>query len=258
MGNEETESTGARQRWAWLTCVALVMAAIGDAGPEIYASRSLFAHYDGPGPLIYLGVAAMVATVRWRFTPLLAVAVSALFLVGGFLSPDFVHRLTHPGSVAFFGGWLQMLAFAAAIVCGTAAVSGFGDRFTTRFASVPMTFKLSLAGLVVGIAGLVIQWFANPGKFHGFPPGIAVIAAFGGLTTLLVGRWWAPVFAVFIGLWIDVGGWAAGQVTPNFRSGNTATIIGLVVMLLGLAAAAVTGIMAMVTTRRVRKGAPAR
>ncbi|WP_426502451.1 hypothetical protein ACPPVO_32985 [Dactylosporangium sp. McL0621] len=65
------------------TCVALVLAAVGDAGPEIVASRSLFAGYDGPGPLIYLGVAVVVATVRWRFAPLLAVAMSALFLPAG-------------------------------------------------------------------------------------------------------------------------------------------------------------------------------
>jgi hypothetical protein len=106
------------------TCAALVLAAIGDAGPEIIESRSLVAGYDGPGPLIYLGVAAIVATVRWRFTPLLAVVMAVLFLVGGFTDADFTARLTTPPSVGFFFGWLQMLSFAAAVVCGTATQLG--------------------------------------------------------------------------------------------------------------------------------------
>jgi len=124
MTNERPEETGRRRRWVVATCVALVLAAVGDAGPEIIESRSLVAGYDGPGPLIYLGVAAMVvATVRWwRFAPLLAMAMSALFLFGGFADADFVGRLTTPTGVAFVAAWLQMLSFAAAIVCGTAAV----------------------------------------------------------------------------------------------------------------------------------------
>jgi hypothetical protein len=104
------------------TCIALVLAAIGDAGPEIIESRSLVAGYDGPGPLIYLGVAAVVATVRWRFAPLLAVAMSVFFLFGGFADADFVDRLTTPTGVQSVAAWLQMASFAAAVVCGTAAV----------------------------------------------------------------------------------------------------------------------------------------
>ncbi|GAA3304736.1 hypothetical protein GCM10020218_104870 [Dactylosporangium vinaceum] len=99
--------------------MALVLAAIGDAGPEIVASRSLVAGYDGPGPLIYLGVAVLVALVRWRFMPLLAVVMSALFLVGGFAAAQFRDRLTDPGAVVqFAAGWLQMASFAAAGCCG--------------------------------------------------------------------------------------------------------------------------------------------
>lgn len=111
------------KRW-WIvgTCVALVLAAVGDAGPEIVKSGSLVAGYDGPGPLIYLGFAALVALVRWRFTPLLAVAMSAFFLIGGFANADFASRLVGPIGVDFVAAWLQMLSFAAAIVCGLVAV----------------------------------------------------------------------------------------------------------------------------------------
>jgi hypothetical protein len=120
---DDRSVTDKHTRWVVATCAALVLAAVGDAGPEIIASRSLVAGYDGPGPLIYLGVAAIVAAVRWRFTPLLAVAMSALFLVGGLASADFADRLDGPAGVASVAAWLQMLSFAAAIVCGTAAVS---------------------------------------------------------------------------------------------------------------------------------------
>jgi hypothetical protein len=112
-----------RRRWALTACVALVVAAIGDAGPEIVESRSLFAGYDGPGPLIYLGVAAAVAAVRWRFMPLLAVVTGVLFLFGGFSDASFVSRLGTPAEpVPFDAGWLQMAGFAAAVAFGVAAV----------------------------------------------------------------------------------------------------------------------------------------
>ncbi|MFG1840038.1 hypothetical protein ACGFH8_16505 [Micromonospora sp. NPDC049175] len=112
-----------RRRWAVAACAALVVAAIGDAGPEIVESRSLIAGYDGPGPLIYLGVAALVAAVRWRFLPLLAVVTGALFLLGGFSDASFVDRLGTPAEpVQFCAGWLQVAGFAAAVAFGVAAV----------------------------------------------------------------------------------------------------------------------------------------
>jgi len=44
------------------------------------------------------------------------------FLVGGFASADFADRLTTPAGIGFVGGWLQMLSFAAVVVCGTATL----------------------------------------------------------------------------------------------------------------------------------------
>ena len=112
-----------QRRWAVAACLALVVAAIGDAGPEIIESGSLVAGYDGPGPLIYLGVAAVVAAVRWRFMPLLAVATGVLLLLGGLSDASFASRLATPAEpVPFFAGWLQMAGFAAAAAFGVAAV----------------------------------------------------------------------------------------------------------------------------------------
>jgi hypothetical protein len=122
MADERTHGTGRRRGWIVATCVALVLAAVGDAGPEIVESGSLLSGYDGPGPLIYLGFAVVVAVVRWRFAPLLAVVMSVFFLFGGFADADFVARLTTPMGVESVAAWLQMLAFAAAVVCGAAAV----------------------------------------------------------------------------------------------------------------------------------------
>jgi hypothetical protein len=95
------------------TCAALVLAAIGDEATG----------YDGPGPFIYPAVAVAVALVRWRFTPLLAAAMSALFLYGGLASPAFAHHLIHPDqALDFTAGWLQMLGFLAAAICSVASV----------------------------------------------------------------------------------------------------------------------------------------
>lgn len=128
MTNQHTGEAARRRKWITATCVALVLAAVGDGGPEIIESRSLLAGYDGPGPLIYLCFAAVVATVRWRFAPLLAVAMSVFFLIGGFSDADFADRLVTAAGAASVGAWLQMLSFAAAIVCGTAAVRWRGVR----------------------------------------------------------------------------------------------------------------------------------
>jgi hypothetical protein len=119
------------------------------------------------------------------------------------------------------------------------------STIVTRVAAAPRSTRLSLWGLAGGVLGLVIQWIADPGKFNPFPPGIAFIVAFGALVVLTARHWWAPVFSVLISLWIVIGGWAAGKVTPNLQSGDVGTVAGNVVMLLGLAFAAVAGIVAI-------------
>jgi hypothetical protein len=124
--------------------------------------------------------------------------------------------------------------------------------------AAPRSTKLSLAGLAVGILGLVVQWIADPAKFGGFPPGIIFIAAFGALTVVTSRWWWAPIFSVLISLWIVFGGWAAGKLIPNFRSGDAGTVAGNAVMTLGLLFAAVTGVVAMRAGRRARADAAAR
>jgi hypothetical protein len=126
-----------------------------------------------------------------------------------------------------------------------------------RFSSAPKGTKLSLAGLAVAVLGLIVQWIADPGKFGGFPPGIIFIAVCAALVVISSGRWWAPVFSVLISLWIIFGGLAAGKLTANLLSDDKGTVAGNAVMSLGLAFAAVTGVVAMFVGWRAREGAAA-
>jgi hypothetical protein len=130
---------------------------------------------------------------------------------------------------------------------------------TPRFSR---TTVLSYVGLLAGILGLVIQWIADSSRFADaqrsfgvtFPPGILFILACGVLMLATSRWWWHPVFAVLIAFWIVVMGTVAGQLQPNLVSHNPGTVGGNVVMVLGLIFAAVTGVSAMVTSRRASLG----
>lgn len=96
------------------TCVALIVAAIGDEATG----------YDGPGPFIYPAFALLVALVPGRFTPLAATVMSVFFVFGGLSSPAFVHQLLDADRLGpFAAGWAQMAGFAVAAVCAAAAVA---------------------------------------------------------------------------------------------------------------------------------------
>lgn len=91
---------------------------------------------------------------------------------------------------------------------------------------------ITFAGLLVGIAGLLIQWFADSSKFAealppfgvAFPPGILFIVASGLLMLLTARWWWHAVFGAFIGFWIVGVGTLAGKLTPNLTSHNAGTV----------------------------------
>ena len=119
---------------------------------------------------------------------------------------------------------------------------------------------ITFAGLLVGIAGLVIQWSADPSKFAEnrtfgvtFPPGIAFIAAAGLLTLITARWWWHPVFSVFIAFWIVGVGTLANQLPPNLVSDNPGTVAGNAVMAAGLIATAIAGVLSMRTALRTRR-----
>lgn len=123
VGTAIGRARGRHRAYLLATCAALVLAAIGDEATG----------YDGPGPFVYPAFAVAVALARWRFTPLLAAAMSVFFLVGGLADPAFAHRLVHPDRAGdFTAGWLQMLGFAAAAVFAVAAVVRAGRTTRSR------------------------------------------------------------------------------------------------------------------------------
>jgi hypothetical protein len=139
---------------------------------------------------------------------------------------------------------------------------GIVDGMTTRDRDRGRSLLVTLAGLAVGVVGLVLQWIADPDKFGGFPPGIYAIAAAGALTWL-GRRWrWSPLAAVLMGLWILVGGSLAGKLQENLASGDGLTVTGNLVMAAGLLVAVVAGGTAIARAgrsadRRAPDGTPA-
>lgn len=109
-----------------------------------------------------------------------------------------------------------------------------------------------MAGLGIGIVGLLIQWNADPVKFPGFPPGIIIIAAFGVLVVLTGKWWWSPLPATLISLWI--AGVGIRPLIDNLRSANGGLVFGTAVMAVGLYGAAVAGIIGAVQGFRRRYG----
>ena len=129
------------------------------------------------------------------------------------------------------------------------------------FRSLNRNTLVCLAGMVVGVLGLVIQWAADPAKFSeaqqslgvSFPPGIAFIAVCGVLTLVTSRWWWHPAFGVLIAFWIVGVGTLAGQLTPNLVSPNAGTVTGNVVMAVGLVVAALFGVLGMIAAVRARR-----
>jgi hypothetical protein len=129
---------------------------------------------------------------------------------------------------------------------------------------VPRATWWSLAGLLVGVVGLVVQAVAEPSRFADaqaafgvpFPPGILFVVAAAALTVATC-RWrWHPVFAVLIGLWIVGAG--AGFLVRNLASPVAGTVAGNAVMAVGLIGAVVAGIVALAAPRRSGSRAAAR
>jgi hypothetical protein len=119
--------------------------------------------------------------------------------------------------------------------------------------------RATIAGQVVGVLGLVIQWIAEPSLFSaGFPPGLIYVLSAASIVWLDRRAPWAPIGAVALSLWIVVGGIAGGNLTDNLRSPNLGVAAGTVVMVLGLLLSVVSGIVAIVRNRRAMTEKPAK
>jgi hypothetical protein len=135
----------------------------------------------------------------------------------------------------------------------------------SRFLRFSRASQLALAGMLIGIAGLIIQTIADPAKFaeaegqfrFSFPPGILFILAAAALMIATNRWWWHPIFGVLIAVWIVGLGTLAGKLTPNLVSPNLGTVIGTIVMAAGLVLTALAGLYSMIAALRTRTHVPA-
>jgi hypothetical protein len=139
-----------------------------------------------PGPVIFIGVAAIVVFgARWWWTPLIGALISLLTTSGWFVRlPAEMLRLSHPGSVGkfaagiFFGTALQISALLLTDIAGLAAtVQNFRQRGSTSD-SARMMCRL-FGGLFAAMGLLVIVGGAHVDKYHNLMQLVWGVIAFG-------------------------------------------------------------------------------
>lgn len=124
-------------------------------------------------------------------------------------------------------------------------------QLVPRSAAVTAT----LAGLALGICGIVAHFVVEPDKYPGFPPGALVIAAAGFGVWYWQNRTWGTLPAILVAVVVVViGGFIAGEMTANFQSPNILVVITNAVILLGLGSSAITGLVAVAGGRHASAG----
>lgn len=99
-----------------VTIAGLVTDAVADGAPEGL-------NWDGPGPVLFLLLAVIVAVTPGRFMIMIAVLLSSGFVVGALTNPEPLARLSNPADVIPFGFMvLQITGLVVAIVAGLVAV----------------------------------------------------------------------------------------------------------------------------------------
>ncbi|HEX4223281.1 MAG TPA: hypothetical protein VHZ97_13020 [Pseudonocardiaceae bacterium] len=108
----------------------------------------------------------------------------------------------------------------------------------------------TIAGLLLAVIALLIEWQSAPQFFPGFPPGVVYVA--GAAVIVLLDRRspWSPASAILLSAFITIGGTAGGDMTRDLAAGNTGLTIGVWLMNAGLGLAVVAGIVAIVIGRR--------
>jgi hypothetical protein len=124
------------------------------------------------------------------------------------------------------------------------------DRPTSSPRRLSPAASLTVAGLVVAAAGIVIQ-IASGANYPTIPPGLLVLLAAAGLVALAT-RWrWTIILGVIVSLFLLVGGSLAPQARQQLGNPSQAGVfIGTVIQLLALVVALVAGVAA--TRQRYR------
>ena len=126
------------------------------------------------------------------------------------------------------------------------------DRPTSRSRKSAPAASLTVAGLVVAAAGIVIQ-IASGAEYPTIPPGLIILLAAAGLAALAT-RWrWTTIVAVIVSLFLLVGGVLAPQAREQLSDPTQVGIfIGTLIQLLALVVALVAGVAATRQLYRTR------
>jgi hypothetical protein len=110
--------------------------------------------------------------------------------------------------------------------------------------------KLTVAGLIVAAAGVVIQ-IVSGADYPTAPPVFFILLIPAGL--IAFGRWrWTPVIAVLAGLFLTFGLFASGESRRLFDPSRLGDSVGLWVQMLAVIVATVAGIIATIHNYRSR------
>jgi hypothetical protein len=126
------------------------------------------------------------------------------------------------------------------------------QRAMSRSRSLSAAGKLTVAGLVVAAAGIVIQ-IASGAEYPTVPPGLIILLVAAGLVALGA-RWrWTPLVGVVVALFLLVGGALAPQARDQLGDpGAVGVFVGTVIQLLALVVALIAGVAATRQSYRTR------
>jgi hypothetical protein len=114
--------------------------------------------------------------------------------------------------------------------------------------SLSLAGKLTVAGLVVGAIGVVIQ-IVSGHDYPTIPPVFFILLIPAGLIAFL--RWrWTPVSAVLAGLFLTFGLFASGESARLFDLSNFGDSAGLWVQMLAVIVATIAGVIATIQNYR--------
>src|SRR6266700_3418962 len=105
---------------------------------------------------ISLLVGAGLATLRWRWMPLLLTLLSALFLSQFLRAPFVLYHLTDPKGHAFFPFVMDVLLIAFTTLALGASIGAAAQNFRRDEQHASSFRPMALTGLIAGVAGLLL------------------------------------------------------------------------------------------------------